>query len=632
MLAAGCLLIWARSELVGTVPIREPVYSRFTGKVLAVERQAALSRQRLLVATREPGSGRAIRIRLNLPDTEIQTRDGRLPSVRPAVIPQGSVIRFSARLMPPAPPMLPGGYNFARTAWFSGLAASGTVTSQIVILESGKEGAGLAVWRKALADHVQRQVRGPGAGIAAALVSGDRGGISQSDEQAMRDSGLAHLLAISGLHVSAVIGLVYFLSLRVLALVPSLALRLRLPVVAAAFGAMAGLGYTLMTGAQVPTVRSCLAGLLVLCALALGREALSLRMLAVAAFAVMCLWPEAVVGPSFQMSFAAVLAIGALSSSEPVRRFLGPREEGILMRILRWFAMLLVSGIAIELALMPIALFHFHRSGLFGSGANLIAIPLTTFVIMPGILMALFADLVGLGAPCWWLVERAIALVLAVAHWVARQPGAVTVLPAMGGGAYGLFLFGGLWLGLQKGRARLLGLVPALLGSYFLARLEPPDLLIAGDGHNVGVVDKQGGVAPRLLLLRDSRSQYVRDNFLELAGISGEIAYLPDWPDASCNPDFCSLHIVREGRIWVVLISRSRDVVPERSLAAACDTSDIVISERWLPHSCQPRWIKVDRALLSRTGGLSLDLKEGRVTTVSERQGAHGWWRASIGR
>ena len=128
----------------------------------------------------------------------------------------------------------------------------------------------------------------------------------------MRDAGLTHLLSISGLHVSAVIACVYLLALRLLALWPWLTLRIRLPLVAAACGAGAGIGYTLLTGAEVPTVRSCLGSLLVLGALALGREPLSLRMVAAAAFAVMLLWPEAVVSPGFQMSFAAVVAIVAL--------------------------------------------------------------------------------------------------------------------------------------------------------------------------------------------------------------------------------------------------------------------------------------------------------------------------------
>jgi len=179
----------------------------------------------------------------------------------------------------------------------------------------------------------------------------------------MRDAGLTHLLSISGLHVSAVIAAAYLLALKLLALWPAHALRVSLPIVAAGVGALAGIGYTLLTGAEVPTMRSCVAALLVLIALALGREALSLRMVSVAAFLVLLLWPESLINPSFQMSFSAVIAIVALHNTERVKAFLAPREESWLATVsLRGF-MLLVTGFVTEIALMPIILFHFHRAG-----------------------------------------------------------------------------------------------------------------------------------------------------------------------------------------------------------------------------------------------------------------------------
>jgi competence protein ComEC len=134
--------------------------------------------------------------------------------------------------------------------------------------------------------------------------------------------------------------------------------------------------------------------LLVLAALALGRDPLSLRMLAVAAFFVMVFWPEAVFGPSFQMSFASVIAIIAFHGSAPAKRFLAAREEGYCFA---WAASRDAArdGTVIELALMPIGLFHFHRAGIYGAAANVIAIPLTTFVTMPLIALALVLDVVG---------------------------------------------------------------------------------------------------------------------------------------------------------------------------------------------------------------------------------------------
>jgi competence protein ComEC len=586
------------------------------GRVLSVEPQPAQARHRIIMATREPDTARAIRVRLNLPDDKAALR-GALA---------GSFVRVRARLVPPAPPMLPGAYNFARTAWFSGLAATGSALGPPEVLQEGRGGAWLGELQHRLTEHVHSRLAPDQGGIAAALTTGDMGGISDSDSQAMRDSGLAHLLSISGLHVSAVIGAVYFVTLRLLALWPWLALRVRLPIVAAGSGALAGIAYTLLSGSQVPTVRSCIGALLVLGALALGREALSLRMLAIAAFLVMLLWPEAVVGPSFQMSFAAVLAIVALSGAGPIRRFLAPREEGPLTRAGRHLAMVLLTGVVIEAALMPIGLYHFHRGGMYGAFANVIAIPLTTVIIMPAVLGGLVLDIAGLGAPAWWIAGKAVTLLTIIAHWVASRPGAVTTMPAFGGAAFVLFVGGGLWLGLWNGRVRWLGLVPALAGTALIAATRPADILVSGDGRHVGLLSARGDA---LFVLRESRSEFARDNLTEIAGMSGEPVLMTAWPGAQCNQDSCIVVLRRGGRDWRLLLTRGRAPIPERALAAACDRVDVALSDRWLPRSCHPQWLKVDRQLLGQSGGLAIDLQAGRVSSVARGEGQHGWWRAA---
>jgi competence protein ComEC len=444
----------------------------------------------------------------------------------------------------------------------------------------------------------------------------------------MRDSGLTHLLSISGLHVSAVIAAAYFAVLRLLALWPALALRVRLPVAAAGAGALAGIGYTLLTGAEVPTIRSCVAALLVLGALAMGRDALSLRMVAVAAGFVLLLWPESAVGPSFQMSFAAVLAIIALSTSAPVRAFLAAREEPWWTQLARRVVMLFVTGVVIELALMPIVLFHFHRAGMYGALANVVAIPLVTFVSMPLIALGLALDAIGLGAPAWWLVERSLELLLGIAHLTAGQAGSVRLMPQISGLGIALFVAGGLWLGLWHGRVRLAGLVPVALASMLVWATPIPDLLVAGDGRQVGITVPGVG-APRLLSLRDSRSSYTRDNLMELAGVSAEPVPLAQWRGARCSSAFCTVTLTRGGRDWVLLLGRGRSQVEERALAAACAEADIVIAERFLPRSCRPRWLKADRRYLERSGGLSINLAREAITSVADSQGTHGWWKGA---
>ncbi|PKB25535.1 competence protein ComEC [Novosphingobium kunmingense] len=609
--AAGTLLVWGKSSLVGTPPIARPMVAVIDGTVLDRDEQPAQHRVRLTLATREPGTARPIKVRLNLD----LARD-RMDLVR------GTTLKLRARLVPPAPPMLPGGYDFARSAWFSGLAATGSVLGDVTVLSRGGSDHDLARIQQALSQHVRANLGGSPGTIAAAFASGDRGAIAAADEEAMRDAGLTHLLSISGLHVSAVIAAAYVLALRLLGLIPWLALRVRLPLVAAASGAVTGIGYTLLTGAEVPTIRSCIGALLVLVALALGREALSMRMVAVGAGAILLIWPEALVGPSFQMSFAAVTAIVALHSAPRIKALFQAREEPWYAKLGRQVGSLLLTGIVIELALMPIGLFHFHRAGVYGALANVVAIPLTTFVSMPLIALALLFDTLGLGAPLWWLAGKSLELLLALAHWTASFPGAVTLLPAMGGGALALFVLGGLWLALWRDRVRLLGLAPAILGAVLLSATEAPDVLVSGDGRHVGIT----GEGRDLLVLRDSRSDFARDNLSELAGMNGEVRLIADWPGGECNADFCALRLDRSGRAWDLLIARGKDYVDERALAAVCDRVDVVIAARYLPRSCRPRWIKADRRLLDRSGGLAIDLDDANIRTVAQGQGQHGWW------
>jgi competence protein ComEC len=536
----------------------------------------------------------------------------------PAGAGRGAVVRLRARLMPPPAAAVPGAYDYARVAWFAGIGATGRGFAPVRVVTAAQERAGM---RTALTAHITDRLPGSVGGIAAALATGDMGAIGQADADAMRAAGLAHLLSVSGLHITAVVGATMLLVMRLLALSPALALRIRLPLVAGAAGAVAAIGYTLLTGAEVPTIRSCVAALLVLAALALGREAMTLRLVAAGAMVVLLPWPEALAGPSFQLSFAAITAIVALHEQPWVRAFAMAREETGWRRRGRELVLLLVTGVVVEAALMPIAVYHFHKAGLYGALANIVAIPLTTFVIMPLEMLALLFDPVGLGGPWWWLTGRTIALLLRLAQVVAGAPGAVTAWPMMPVGAFASIVGGGLWIALWRTGWRRWGAVPLAMGLAWAAMAPAPDLIVTGDGRHAAVRTRDG----RIALLRERVGDYTRDMLAGTSGTSAVPLVLEEQREARCSVDLCVAEVVRDGRRWRVLMTRSQYLVPARDLIAACAAADVVVSERRLPAGCRPSWLRLDKPMLARTGGVAIVFARGGVTTVRSEPDRHPW-------
>ncbi|HET9427045.1 MAG TPA: ComEC/Rec2 family competence protein [Allosphingosinicella sp.] len=610
--AFGCGLVWWKSHEVAAPRLERPRVVEFTGRIESVQTLAAEEKVRLVVAPQ--GEGLPALLRLNLDEDRAD----------PNFV-AGATVRARGWLMPPAPMAAPGGYDFSRTAWFQRIGGSGRVAEISLVAAAPAQGwrARLAGWREDLAAHIRGRL-GDGAegGIAAALATGDQHGINEAEAEAMRRSGLAHLLSVSGLHLTALVGAVVLLTLKLLALSPRLALRFRLVLVAALVGALAGIGYTLLTGAEVPTVRACIASLLVLGGIALGRDAITLRLVAVGALIVVLLWPESVAGPSFQMSFAAIVAIVALHESPRIQRLFSRRDEGLPSRLARAVFALVLTGLAVELALTPIALFHFHQAGLYGAFANVVAIPLTTFIVMPLEALALLFDLVGLGAPFWWVTGKALSLLLWIAHVAAAAPGAVALLPAIPVAAFALMVAGGLWICLWRTNLRRFGVFPVAAGAVWAFATPAPDLIVTGDGRHFVLRTNSGELA----LLRPKAGDYVRDTLAELAGAEPNYLELESLPVAACSADLCAANLVSGDRAWRILATRSPHFVRWDRMVEACAEADIVISERWLPRACVPRWLKIDRGMLRRTGGLSITLGERpRVETVADQTGRHPW-------
>ncbi|MBV9528946.1 ComEC/Rec2 family competence protein [Sphingomonas sp.] len=606
-MALGCGLVWARADWVAAPRMAKPAVVSLAGRVELVERLVARGTVRLTLITSDPALPHRVRVSIDA-------------GKAPADLAAGSEVQVRARLAPPPPMALPGSYDFARDAWFWQIGAVGKALGPVTVVNA-RAPTGLDLVRQRLGDHVRTSLPSDQAGIAIALVTGDQNSVSESDATAMRSSGLTHLLSVSGLHIAAVVAAAMFLSLKLLAMSERLALRFNLVLVSAGVAAAAGIGYTLLTGAQVPTVRSCVAALLILLGIALGRDAINLRLVAAGALVVLLFRPEALAGPSFQMSFGSVTAIIALHSTGWARRLFERREEGPIHRLLRTIAAIVLTGLAVEFALMPMALFHFQRSGLYGVGANIIAIPLTTFAIMPLEAGALLLDVFGLGRPLWWLTGLSLKVLLTLARSVAALPGAVAMLPSMPPWAFGLMILGFLWLCLWTTRLRLLGLVPFAMGAIGAWGAPSPDVLVTGDGKHLVVVEDG-----RPLLLRDAAGDYVRQLFAQASGFDGDPANLGSTPSTACTRDSCTALIRKGTSEWRLLATRSSTRMDWQALTGACAGADIVVSDRRLPRGCGTRWLRLDKTALGATGGIAIYLgRHPRVDTVAERIEGHPW-------
>jgi competence protein ComEC len=240
---------------------------------------------------------------------------------------------------------------------------------------------------------------------------------------------------------------------------------------------------------------------------------------------------------------------------------------------------------------------------------------------MPLEALALLLDLGGLGAPVWWLTEQALDLRLWIAHVTAAAPGAVAALPAMPGGAYALMVAGGLWLALWRTRGRWAGLVPLVVGGIWALTTPAPDLLVTGDGRHLAI--RVGG--GRMALLRDRAGDYVREMLGENGGVDDALVALAEQPGARCSPDLCLIDVVSGARRWRVTATRSSYLVSWTAMIKLCRSSDIVVSDRRLPPGCAPRWLRLDREALAKSGGVAISFADGRVRAVNDGAGHHPW-------
>ena len=414
---------------------------------------------------------------------------------------------LTGHLAPPSGPVEPGGFDFQRHAWFQGIGAIGYTRTPVLGLAPAPEGISLFGLRMRLSEAVRAVLAGETGALAAAVTTGDRSGVSQGTLEALRASNLAHLLAISGLHMGLLVGVV-FGSLRfVMALHGWSALYLPVKKIAAVGALGAATGYLLLSGGNVATERAYVMAAVALVAVMVDRRAISLRAVAMAATVVLLLRPEALLGPGFQMSFAATTALVAVFE---LLRKQGPLR---LPRVIRPVFAVVVSSLVAGLATAPFGAAHFNMVAQYGLAANLLAVPIMGVVVVPFAVVAACLAPIGLEAvglvPMGWGLEA----ILAVARGVAGLEGAVIHVPRPPAAVLPLLAFGALWGILWQGRARVFGILPALAAAVLWVGAERPVALIADTGGLVGVMQEEGRA-----LSKSRGAGFVARNWLENDG------------------------------------------------------------------------------------------------------------------
>lgn len=607
---------WRTSDVAENVLNRALAFTTVEGLVMTVE--PAVRGARVILDVREiarlgpdetPGK---VRIRLHASDN----------AVRP-----GDVVRVRARLAPPPSASYPGGYDFSRTAWFSGLGAVGFAFGPVEHLARAAEGGigarflrRIEVLRTRIAHRMTDRIDGPAGGVAAALATGLRGDIPEDIRQHMRDSGLAHLLAISGLHIGLVAGFVFTLVRGGLAIVSGLALRWPLKKIGAIAALLAAAIYMLLAGATVPTQRAFIMTAIVLLAMLLNRTGISLRLIAVAASLVLLLRPEALLSVSFQMSFAAAIALVAAYEVFAGRFRVASGESSTGRRIALYFVAVAFTTIVASLATSPFAVFHFNRLAVLGLVANLVAVPIAALWVMPLEVLSLLLMPLGLDGLVLPLLGWGVEAILAVAGHVSAWPLAAITVP--GPSTLGLIILtlGGLWLTLWRGRWRLWGVVAVLAGLATSGQATPPDILISDNARLIGFRSTDD-----VLHLSSTRSQsFVRDIWLRRLGADEGTAFPPPGEGSSvlrCDEQGC---LGQLGPHRVAFIS------DPLAFEEDCLSADIVIADVPVPRSCRGPQVVIDWFDLWRGGAHAIWLDENgqsRVWHARSENPARPWMR-----
>ncbi|MEQ8321585.1 MAG: ComEC/Rec2 family competence protein [Rhodospirillales bacterium] len=552
----------------------------------------------------------------------------------------GDSVALTAVLRPPPPPTMPGAFDFQRRAYFLRIGAYGFILGDIRKISpkipqprAMSQGfkRGIETLRLRITKRVHEQAPEDAGAVAAALLTGHRSYISAEVLQVMRDAGIAHLLAISGLHIGLVAGII-FSGFRIFcAAISFFALRLNTKKTAAFLAIPAAFAYAVLAGFTVPTERAFLMTGLMLAGVLIDRRALSLRNVCWAATVILLFRPESLTGPGFQMSFAAVTAlIAAYSAFSRYRRQStsdNTSAAGPVMRTVslawRYLFGVIITTVVASMATTPFAIFHFQHAAAFGLLANAIAVPLAALWVMPAGIITLWTMPFGLEALPLWIMTMGIDLILSSAAMLAALPGAAVDIPAPPMWSLCFITLSGLWLSLWTLRWRLYALPVLLIGLSGPFFSSSPDLLIDGDARLIAVVHQQS-----VLLTSTNRSaRFEKENWQRRIGLNEEShAWQTSADNAQgrlrCDRSGCMLNLGPDK----IAISLNESTLEDDCLLSTMLITTIPVRGPFRK-TCKPPWGVIDRFDLWRYGthAITFTARGPEIHTVNGTRGKRPW-------
>ncbi len=393
----------------------------------------------------------------------------------------GAKIILQGKLIPFQGPVFQNSLDMRRQGYLDGISCQGTIKKIIKIEPLQHTSASLILqkYRHTLTQKIMEKLPSDTSGIAAALITGDRSYIHKNVRQEFVDAGIAHILAISGLHLSIIAGFAFFLIRGSLALIPVIVERYPIKKIAAMSVIFLTFAYLLISGAGYPVQRAFIMTTFAMIAIMMDRQAISMRLLAFAALFILLLKPESLLSASFQLSFSAVLALIAFYESGWRIFYEWGRYGGWIRKFLAYVSAIILTTMIATIATAPFTIFFFNRFTLQAIIGNVLAIPLTGFCVMPTAFLATVSLLWG-GSPwIFKIFDLSLYFLGQIASFTASLPGAAILIPTPPLWALGLVVMGGLWLCLWQTRQRYIGLPFIVIGFLCFSIDTTPDVLIS---------------------------------------------------------------------------------------------------------------------------------------------------------